>query len=109
MIFRFDGNMRGGKTMSMTMMACFLSNIFEIPVYANYSLSSDWFPLARRFETWRDLRNVRDSIICFDEINTSLDSRNFKSKDQIEFTHVFQQQGKMGNTFRYSVQRLNSL
>jgi len=106
MIFRFEGNMRGGKTLSMTQWACFLSEATGQPVFANYTIQ---WPLFHRFELWRDLKDVRNAIICYDEISTSMDSRNYKSKDQIYFTHLFAQLGKLGNTMMYSAQRVHTV
>jgi len=94
--------MRAGKTLAMTMWGCFLSEATGQKIYSNYWLNWDNH---RQFKKWKDLQTVRNSIILFDEIGTAMDSRNFKSHDQIYFTHLFAQMGKMGNTFMYSTQR----
>lgn len=102
MIYRFEGNMRGGKTLNATAWAVTLSALTGQTIYANYHINWPWFVF---FEKWRDLSNVTDSLIIVDEIATMVDSRNYKSKDQMYFTHLFAQMGKKGNTFFYTSQR----
>jgi len=104
MIFGFAGNMRGGKTLGMTAWAVLLSSMTGQKIYANYTINS---PKFIRFKNWKDLTGVQNSIICFDEIGTALDSRNYKSRAQAEFTHLFAQMGKLGNTFLYATQRMH--
>jgi len=104
MIIGFHGNMRGGKTLNMSVLGLIIAGAVKADLYANYSLKT-----ANRFEKWRDLNGVFNSILCYDEIGTAMDSRNFKSADQIYFTHLFAQMGKLGNTFLYTTQRMHSV
>lgn len=107
MIFRFEGNMRAGKTLAMTSWGAYLQYIVRqnlgiySPIWANYPLHIPF----QRFTKWQELKNARNAIILFDEIDTAIDSRNFKSEDQQEMTHLFKQFGKLGNTFMYTSQR----
>jgi len=107
MIYRFEGNMRNGKTLGMVQWGLLFRlatiAVYKIPtrIYVNFPVS---FP-ATRFENWRELETAKNAIIMFDEIDTAIDSRNFKSEDQQEMTHLFKQMGKLGNTFMYTSQR----
>lgn len=89
--------------MGMVMWAKLLSDEVKAPIVANFN------PLGNSlyFDNWKTLKDIKNSIILFDELGTSIDSRNFKSEDQINFTHIFSQLAKKGNTFLYSAQRLN--
>ena len=106
MIFGFVGNMRGGKTLGASLVSLAISEVLNIPVYANYPL---FHPNYKYFEKWKEIKDVTNSIIIYDEIGTSMDSRNYKSEDQITFTHLFAQMGKLGNTFMYTAQRMHSV
>jgi len=107
MIYRFEGNMRNGKTLGMVQWGLLLQELtlllyqIKTDIYVNFPVS---FP-AIKFENWRELKKAQNSIILFDEIDTAIDSRNFKSEDQQEMTHLFKQMGKLGNTFMYTSQR----
>jgi len=107
MIFRFEGNMRSGKTLGMTQWGVFLQEATNQKILSNYHLNNKppYKVNYQYFTKWKDLQNVKNSIILFDEINTSMDSRNYKSSDQIFFSHLFQQMGKIGNTLLYTSQR----
>lgn len=107
MIFRFEGNMRAGKTLAMTSWGLFFNDILrrrgmQTSIWANYPIN---MPNVRNFENWRDLKHAQNALILFDEVDTAIDSRNFKSEDQQEMTHLFKQFGKLGNTFMYTSQR----
>lgn len=110
MIYGFNGNMRGGKSLSMSIHALKLAQKSGQRVYCNYPLFGSKVGVkVTQFETWKDLENVTNSIVLFDEIGTSMDSRNFKSKDQMYFTHLFAQMGKLGITFMYTTQRMHQV
>lgn len=104
--------MRSGKTLGMTIYGTMLAEATQQSIVANYSISRVFTGNRldiHRFSTWRDLLKFRNCIILFDEINTAMDSRNFKSDDQILFSHFFQQLGKLGITFMYTTQREHSV
>lgn len=104
MIYAFKGNMRSGKSLGMTAWGVLLSHMTGQTLYANYSIQHKNF---RKFFNWHALEGVKNSIILFDEIGTAIDSRNYKSRDQAEFTHLFAQMGKLGNTLMYTTQRMH--
>jgi len=106
MILSFQGKPRAGKTYSATLYAAIFQECRPQPIYANYNLK---LPNFHRFEKWRELENVYNSIIVVDEIMTMFDSRNYASTDQIYFTHLSMQLGKRGNTFIYTTQRFNAV
>lgn len=88
--------------MGMVVWALWLQEQTQQPIYSNIPKMAG---NARYFEKWRDLKKVENAIVLFDEIDTTADSRNFKSYDQIFFTHLFKQMGKKGLTFMYTSQR----
>jgi len=100
MIIGVFGPQRSGKTLFASSIVRYISVLYPVQVYANYSLGFEY----TRFEKWKDLEEVYNSIIILDEIVTSADSRNYKSEDQMYFTHLFAQMGKRGNTFFYTAQ-----
>jgi len=106
MIISYRGNQRSGKTFRMTLDALRISALHDTPIYSNYPI------FVGNVFTYRDLTelfSIRNSIIIVDEINTALDSRNYEKKAVIDFTHFFQQMGKLGNTFLYSAQRIHTV
>lgn len=107
MIFSFEGNQREGKSLGATALALWLSKLVgQIPIVANYHFQN--LPPGQPFvyfEKPGQLRDVVNSIIVYDEIGTSADSRTWGSKEQVLFSHVFAQMGKRGNTFIYTAQR----
>jgi len=106
MIISYRGNQRSGKTFRMTLDAIKYSVQHDCPIYSNYPIHvGDVY----RFTRLSDLYHLRNVIIAFDEAHSSLDSRNFKSDKIIAFTHFFSQMGKLGNTFLYNVQRIDTL
>lgn len=106
----YSGNKRHGKTQMAVIEAVDLSNRYKVPLYANTPLNSSKCP---RFIYWEDpkelLKVKKNSIVLFDELPTSLDSRNWKSRDQVLFTHWFAQTEKMGIHFIYTAQRLHTI
>lgn len=100
MIIGVFGPQRSGKTLFASTMARYISLLYPLEVYSNFSLSFQH----NKFQKWKDLENTYNSLIILDEIVTSADSRNFKSEDQMYFTHLFAQMGKRGNTFFYTAQ-----
>jgi len=108
MIFGFWGVQRSGKTLMMTALGGFIAQLVPQPIYANYTVAIPGVEVIR-FDNWKELKNVYNAMILFDEVGTSIDSRNTKSTDQIEFTHLFAQMGKKGNTFMYTAQKLDTV
>lgn len=102
MIFGFFGSMRAGKTMGAVVWSMYLSAITGQEIWSNIPKLSIKY---QYFEKWKELRRVRNAIVLFDEIDTTIDSRNWGSGDQIFFTHLFKQMGKLGITLLYTSQR----
>lgn len=73
MIFGFVGMPREGKSMLQSILAEYCAIHTRLPLYANYDLKD-----ARRFGKFREVAELSDCIIAWDEIHHSMDSRNFK-------------------------------
>jgi len=108
-IYAFQGNQRAGKGIGATAYALYLClqayklrGVFPY-IYSNYHFLQ--YPYFRYFQDWKNLENVRNAIVVYDEIGGSQDARLYNSKSQILFTNVFNQMGKMGNVFIYTCQR----
>lgn len=105
----FVGNQRAGKTLSAIMEALEyqekVERDYQIPtsIYANFPCNFQYIA----FEDWQELLEIKNAIVIFDEIDTAIDSRNFKSKDQMRFTHWFKQNGKKGITLLYTAQKFD--
>lgn len=108
-IYAFQGNQRAGKGIGATSYALFLAlQAYRIRgvfprIFSNYHFNL--YPYFRYFTDWKELENVRNAIVVYDEIGGSQDARLYNSKSQILFTNVFNQMGKMGNVFIYTCQR----
>jgi len=100
------GFQREGKTLTLVAHAllfqqyCWQELGMVVQIYCNFPCSFDYI----HFENWEELRDIKDAIVIFDEIDTAIDSRNTKSKDQLRFTHWFKQNGKRGITLMYTAQ-----
>lgn len=105
MIVGHVGNQGAGKTLGSVMWAYYFSFLTGAPIVTNVEMSIYHL----HFFDWHDMVELApdNSIILFDEIDTAIDSRNFKSTDQIAFTHWFKQLRKRGITFFYNCQRLD--
>jgi len=100
----YIGNQGHGKSLGAVAKTLILAELTNARIVSNIVLKS---PRYIPFTEWRELETMRNVIILFDEIATAVDSRNFKSGDQMEFTHFFAQLRKRGNTFIYTAQRFN--
>lgn len=107
MIFSFEGNQREGKSLGTTAFALWCSRLLGfIPIVANYHFTNlEPNQPFKYFEKPSELKEIFNSIIVYDEIGTSADSRTWGSKEQVLFSHAFAQMGKRGNTFIYTAQR----
>lgn len=107
MIFAHVGNQGAGKTLGSVVYVKRLSEITGQQIVSNAYLNFSYI----YFEDWRQMVEVapNNSIILFDEIDTAIDARNFKSVDQILFTHWFKQLRKRGITFFYTCQRIKNV
>jgi len=98
--------MGGGKTLSMMGYALLLAAQTDQDVHANFHLNVE---RTHYYERWRELENVENAIVLFDELDKTADARMWKSKEQIYFTHLFTQFRKKGVTFMYSSQRVRQV
>lgn len=109
MIHAIQGNQRGGKGIAIVSYSQHLALLAYLSrgkfprIYANFHFAK--YPYFTYFEEWSELKNVKNSIICYDEIGGTHDARLYNSRSQILFTNVFNQMGKMGNVFLYTCQR----
>jgi len=106
MIFGAVGNQRAGKTLGCVAWALWFAERTNQKISTNLRLN---IPDTVQWETWQEMvkKTPNNCIIIFDEIDTAIDSRNFKSEDQMAFTHWFKQLGKRGITFFYTTQRMH--
>jgi len=106
----YSGNKRHGKTQMAVIEAVDISNRYKVPLYANTPLNKQKCPRFKYWDKPEELLKVpRNSVVLFDELPTSLDSRNWKSRDQQLFTHWFAMSEKMGIHFIYTAQRYHTI
>lgn len=105
-IIGFYGKRGSGKTLNATKRGIILAEITNRPLYANYHINYKNF---HYFEDFRDIEELTNAIIIYDEIHVDLDSRYWDKKNQTRFTHWITQIRKMYCTFLYTTQRLNTL
>jgi len=104
MIISLEGNQREGKSLGMTALGIYFAKKYgNIPLIANYHIFN--YDNFIYFEKPRELAQLNNCIILYDEIGTTADARSWGSKEQVLFSHVFAQMGKRGNTFIYTAQR----
>jgi len=104
MVIGIIGRMGSGKTLNMTKWGLLFSELTKKRPYFNYHVKGGIF-----FKNYHDITHVHHAIICYDEISTEHDSRNYEAKGQIKFTHWFLQNRKRGNDFLYTTQRFNTV
>jgi len=73
MLIGIMGKMGAGKTLSMSVLATYLSFLTKSPLYANFSLKNS-IPIASQRDIWA----MENGIFCFDEIWLTLDARLWK-------------------------------
>lgn len=105
-VMAFVGRMGSGKTLNMTKWAIIFAQLSNRQIYANYKINH---PQAHYFKSYKELNDVHNAIICYDEISVDHDSRSWDSKGQQQFTHWFLQTRKLHCSFFYTAQRVNSL
>lgn len=106
LVIGWFGRMGSGKTMNMTKWAIMFSEKSGKQIYSNYHINHK---NAHYFKKYQELENVRNAIICYDEIHVDQDSRNWDSKSQQKFSHWVTQTRKMYNSFFYTSQTLDQL
>lgn len=68
------GKMGSGKTLSMSILATYLSKKFNVPLYSNYGLKN-----AKRIQSLSELWKIDSAIFCFDEMWLTMDARLWKN------------------------------
>lgn len=102
MVIAFLGRMGSGKTLNMSKWGSFFAEQCHKELIANYHLKN-----ASYFNTHKQIKDIKNAIICYDEITTDHDSRNWENN--VKFTHWFLQLRKIGCDFLYSTQRWNTV
>lgn len=100
------GRMGSGKTLNMTKWAIFISEQTNRPIFANYPINH---PNAHYFKEYRELKEINNAIVCYDEISVDHDARSWDSKGQQKFTHWFLQTRKLKCSVFYTTQKVNTL
>lgn len=105
----YKGNKRHGKTQMAVIEGVEEAQKFKAPLWANTPLNLDLMKrLGIDYHYWENpsvLTRLENCIVIFDELPTSLDSRNWKSEEQMKWTHWFAQTEKLGVHFIYTAQR----
>lgn len=75
----------GGKSLVMSAFIAWLDNVLDhqLPIFTSYPLFVNH---AKLFTKWNEIKEQSDCIIGWDEIHLTMDSRNFKSSDSLEYT-----------------------
>lgn len=74
MLVGIMGKMGSGKTLSMSILASYLSKKFNTPLYSNYGLKG-----AKRITSLSELWKIDSAIFCFDEMWLTMDARLWKN------------------------------
>lgn len=96
------GKMGAGKTLSMSIIASYLSRATGAPLAANYGLKG-----AKPIESLNDVRDLDSSILCFDEIWLSADARAWK--DNVQLTQWVNQTRKKKMVVFYTTQHIRQV
>jgi len=100
-VYVIDGDMGGGKTSFMSLMACYLSSVFpNLTVWSNYGLKG-----SRPFTSYKDfleMASLDSSLVLLDEAYLTFDSRLFGSKGQIYFTELLYYLRKIRATIMFT-------
>jgi len=102
MLIGITGKMGSGKTLSMTILATFLSRKLKVPLFSNYEMKNS-IPLASLNDLWKAER----AIMAADELHISMDSRGWK--DNIKLSHFITQTRKKNLIFLYTTQNIGQV
>lgn len=102
MLVGIMGKMGSGKTLSMSIIASYLSRVTEAPLYANYTLKG-----AEPVESMNDVMKVNGAIFCFDEMWLTMDARMWK--DNVRLTHWVNQTRKKKMIVFYTTQHIRQI
>jgi len=76
MLVALIGDQRVGKTLSMSVLAKYLSSVSKIPLHANYPLVDSVY-----LSSFREILDLNSAICCIDEFWLTMDSRRWKDND----------------------------
>lgn len=95
------GLMGSGKTMGMYRLALYQSR----PIYCNFDAA-----YSTRLRRFSELNNVYDACFCVDELQLSVNSREFAQKTNIDFGKFLELRvRKRGSVFQYTTQDINRI
>lgn len=96
------GKMGSGKTLSMSILAEYLSKATGAPLHANYGLQG-----AALIESLNEVNDITGGILCLDELWLSMDSRAWK--DNIRVSHWVNQTRKKKVIVFYTTQHIRQM
>lgn len=99
----FVGTLGSGKTLFMSFLAA-LEMQRGRPVWANYALHG-----ATRLNTWDELFATSDGLICLDELQVLVDSREFSKKENKVFSQWLLQTRKAGLELWFTTQHIEQV
>jgi len=102
MLIGIMGKMGSGKTLTMTILANYLSQVNKVPLWANYGLIN-----SKRIKTLKDLWSVDGGIVALDEIWLTMDSRMWK--DNVAMTRWVNQTRKKKLIVMYTTQHIRQV
>lgn len=82
----FEGQMGNGKTLGMSIYAKDLAQRSGCTLYSNYGLEGSK-PFSS-FEDFKDVAIQPSSIVCLDEVQNDIDSRDFNTNAVKYFSHI---------------------
>lgn len=104
MIIGIMGQLGSGKTLTASLLGLTflkLSN-YKLKLYANYDLK-----LSKKFKNLKELLNLKNAIIIFDELHQNLDSRTWW--DNQDLIYFFLQLRKKNNFLIYTTQHIKQI
>lgn len=102
MLVGIMGKMGSGKTLTMSILASYLSRATKAPLRANYKLEG-----ALPVESMNDVVEAESAIFCFDEMWLSMDSRMWQ--DNIRLTQWVNQTRKKRMIVFYTTQHIRQI
>jgi len=88
----------------MSVLANYIHLAASAPLYANYELRG-----AIRINSWKQMLKMKEGVFAFDEAHVSMDSRNFKDRASITYTHWLTQLRKKQLALLYTTQHISQV
>ena len=102
MLIGIMGKMGAGKTLTMSMLATYMAQRSNAPLWANYGLLN-----ANRIKNREQLWKMENGIFCFDELWLTLDARNWENN--VLLTHWVNQTRKKKLLVFYTTQHIRQV